>query len=360
MKTNQIWVLIEESFKEEEVTLFSKLNNYFLSLIEPMLNSPEKKIKDYLIEKYGIKKYERAEENSFAYDLLEEKNGIIKKEGFDTILNKMIQHQIDLNKWKLKMSVFSTMAGINIESCNKIEFRRGNKGFQGSWGFITVEGEKAIFETKAVFASGPIKCDHFRYLSHIVGKPNIKTDNRLRNEILKKLKEENPENKKKLTPEEKELKKRIEKAEAEIRNSKWDYKNCLTAIERNKKYLVDLAPEKLLGVEENKREEVYNNLKIQYTKDLSYNEKRLTSILEKTQKFEKELEGLKTLDLNEIKKELTLKADKKRIKEIKDTLSGFRLQNLSRNNPEEYQIELKNLNEELESLYKNHPEIKRK
>lgn len=353
-----IWQLIEESFKDDETRLYKLYTEWFTDRTNAILDSHFLTIKEFLINKYGERNYGHSDEMAFVYKLLNDKNGIIKVNNFDIILEELVQYQIEKNKWKLKYSVFSTLGGVNITNCNKISFKRSVKGFQGTWGFTTAENETAIFETKAVFASGPIKCDHYRYISHIIGNTNIQSDNRLRNEILKALKAENPEEKKKLTPEEKELKKRIESAEAEVRNSKSWHVSCLNSIERDKKYLVDLSPEKLLGVEEGLREEYYNDLKIKYTKDVQRNDEQLPLTLKRVQKAEEELAKIKATDLISIGKELQLKADKKLIKELKEKRDSYSMGKLKLTDINAYNEKLKGYTDQLNVLYEKYPDIK--
>jgi hypothetical protein len=329
METN-IWNQIKESLKAEYQKIIDNEVSNFQSIIERLIDS-NLPIRDFFMKLNG-KNYVNNEyyRDIMRHDLVISENKILKKSiSCDSIILKIAQYYAETLEWKLKKSVYQYVAGIEMKSINKEYFNIGPNGIEGRWSFVTDKNETGSYDTKTIIASGPIVRAHYRYISNISGKVSI--DNTQRAKALKAVLSEKPKivfNSK----EEKELSKRIKAAEGAVRSAKFTY-------DRVKKELESLSKE---------------------SSELTKVQKEFAEEEKYFKKKQAELDEVKAIPIEIIRLELELKADKKRIKEIKDTLNSYSMKKLKDQDRVTYDIKANVLLDELNIFYNKYPDIKKR
>jgi hypothetical protein len=327
-----IWKQIEETFTEEAQKIREQenflYNDYISKVIESCLS-----VDNYFKRALGEKEYMNDEyyrDISTYKMLIQDKNSeefkLTKSPKCDFYIDQLITNYIERLKWKLQKSVYHYLAGIEMESINKNYFTR-YPNFSGSWSFVTTKGEKGGYETKTIIAEGIKIRAHYRYISHVFGKVDI--NQTLRAKHLKYLESIKPKAVYVLK-EEKEYAKRLDAAERGVLQAK-----------RNIEYY-----------EEEKRKAEAKK----YTESNDYYEIQLERYKKSYEEAIRVLEIIMNTTVEDIAQELELKADKKRIKELKHELSWMQ----NNNKLDRYTEKIDLFANELNTLYIKRPEIKQK
>jgi len=156
-------LVIDEIEKDElpKQTVSQKISSYrgaknaFLLELEKTFEADAKKVYD-----------------SYLADLKSKQEDLKRKYETYPIVNikrleEEAEYYVEIQKFKLFKAVFDIVDKLNIIEVEKLRFKQGAMGFEGTWKFTLEDGSTKLFSTKSIIASGSIQRMHYRYLSKI-------------------------------------------------------------------------------------------------------------------------------------------------------------------------------------------------